>query len=313
MIDKSYQKINRLTDEIEKVIFGKREIIQMTIVALLADGHILFEDIPVVGKTTLGKALALAINGSYNRIQFTPDLMPSDILGVSIYNKQNNQFEFQKGPIFSTVLLADEINRTTPKSQSALLESMSEKQVTIDNTTYKLPKEFFVLATQNPIDYEGTFPLPEAQLDRFLFKLHIGYPALADEMNLLMNKKHDSLDTINQVMSSTDIHQLKQLVENIYINPQIIQYALKLIHATRTHPDIALGISPRGSIAFVKAAKAFALIQGRDYVIPNDLQQILPATFGHRLIIKNTTKQTEKQTQVLLKNIIGNTPVPVGR
>lgn len=313
MIDKAYQKINRLTDEIEKVIFGKREIIQMTLVALLADGHILFEDIPGVGKTTLVKALALATNGSYNRIQFTPDLLPSDILGISIYNKQKEKFEFQKGPIFSTVLLADEINRTTPKSQSALLEGMSEKQVTIDNTTYKLSNEFFVLATQNPIDYEGTFPLPEAQLDRFLFKLHIGYPTLNDEMNLLMNKKNDSLDVINQVTSSTDIQQLKKFVETIYINPQVVQYALKLVHATRTHPDIALGISPRGSLAFVKAAKAFALIQGRDYVIPNDLQQILPATFGHRLIIKNTMKQTEKQMQSLMKNIIASTPVPVGR
>lgn len=313
MIDKAYQKINHLTDEIEKVIFGKREIIQMTIVALLADGHVLFEDIPGVGKTTLGKALALAINGSYNRIQFTPDLLPSDILGVSIYNKQKNHFEFQKGPIFSTVLLADEINRTTPKSQAALLEGMSEKQVTIDNTTYKLPNEFFVLATQNPIDYEGTFPLPEAQLDRFLFKLHIGYPALTDELNLLMNKKHDSLYTIKQVMSSTDIKQLKQLVEATYINSQVVQYALKLVHATRTHLDIALGISPRGSIAFVQAAKAFALIQGRDYVIPSDLQHILPATFAHRLILKNTPKQTDKQVKALLKTIIADTPVPVGR
>ena len=233
MHETAQKKINLLIDEIEKVILGKREIVQLTVVAFLAGSHVLFEDIPGVGKTMLVKALAKTTHGSYDRIQCTPDLLPSDIIGVSIYNTGTQTFEFRPGPLFTTVLLADEINRATPRTQAALLEAMAENQVTIDTHTYDLNEHFFVLATQNPIDYEGTFPLPEAQLDRFLFRLQIGYPRFTDELALLLNPTSNPLDQVSQVLSDEDIRGLKQLVQSIYLDPQVARYALQLVHATR--------------------------------------------------------------------------------
>lgn len=311
MTDAAYKKITLLIDEMEKIILGKRKVLQMTVTALLADGHVLFEDIPGVGKTLMVKTLAKATHGKYNRIQFTPDLLPNDILGISVYNPITKDFEFRPGPLFTTVLLADEINRTTPRTQSALLEALSEKQITVDNHTYPLNEHFFVLATQNPIDYEGTYPLPEAQLDRFLFRLQIGYPEFSDELKLLLDQRDAKLENVPQVLNSAEISHLKQLVNDVHVNQQVARYALQLVHATRTHNGIALGISPRGSVAFIKAAKAFALTEGRNFVTPSDLQQILPATFGHRVILKGGPSASKEQMNKVLGQIMKHVPVPV--
>ncbi|MEI5990961.1 AAA family ATPase [Enterococcus crotali] len=311
MLESAHTKITLLIDEMEKVILGKRDIIQLTVTAFLASGHVLLEDIPGVGKTMMVKTLAKATHGKFNRIQFTPDLLPSDILGVSIYNTATQTFEFHHGPVFSTVLLADEINRTTPRTQAALLEAMSENHVTIDNHTYPLDEHFFVLATQNPLDYEGTYPLPEAQLDRFLFKLHIGYPEFSDELNLILKQTGNELNHVQQILNTSEISQLKKIIEDIYVDPIVARYALQLVHATRNHDGIALGVSPRGSVSFIRAAKAFALTEGRGYVTPNDLQYILPATFGHRLLLKGTQTASQEQLQDIFEQIIRRVPVPI--
>lgn len=311
MLESAHTQITSLIDAMEKVILGKREILQLTVTAFLAGGHVLLEDIPGVGKTMMVKTLAKATHGKFNRIQFTPDLLPSDILGVSIYNTAEHRFEFHQGPVFTTVLLADEINRTTPRTQAALLEAMSEKHVTIDNHTYPLDEHFFVLATQNPLDYEGTYPLPEAQLDRFLFKLQIGYPEFTDELNLILNQTGHELNRVRQILNASEISQLKRIVDDIYVDPVVARYALHLVHVTRNHDGIALGISPRGSVSFIRAAKAFALTEGRNYVTPSDLQQILPATFGHRLLLKSGEPATPKQLEAIFEQLLKQVPVPV--
>lgn len=312
MHSSAHEKLNQLINEMEKVILGKREVLQLTVTAFLAGGHVLFEDIPGVGKTMMVKTLAKAIHGSFSRIQFTPDLLPSDILGISVYNAAAQTFEFHKGPIFTTILLADEINRTTPRTQAALLEAMSENHVTIDNHTYPLDEHFFVLATQNPIEYEGTYPLPEAQLDRFLFRLHIGYPEFSDELDLLLNNQQDKLNQIHQIVTAAELSQMKKLVADVYVDPQIARYALQLVHATRNHDGVALGVSPRGAVAFLQAAKAYAFVNGRAFVTPDDLQHVLPATFGHRLLLKNRSASTEVVLGIL-EQIVKRVPVPVRR
>lgn len=301
-------KISVLIDEVEKVILGKREVVKMTVTALLAGGHVLFEDVPGVGKTLMIKTLAKTIQGSFSRIQFTPDLLPSDILGVSIFNSQNNQFEFRKGPIFTTVLLADEINRTTPRTQSALLEAMSEGRVTIDNQTYQLSPHFFVLATQNPVEYEGTYPLPEAQLDRFLFRLKIGYPAFQDELAVMLGADRNQIE-VNQVLNETEVDQLKLLVNKVFVHESVGKYALQLVEASRNHPELALGVSPRGGVMFIKGAKAYALTEGRQYVTPEDLQKLLPVVFGHRMQLKSRHQDVSR----VMKEIIDKVPVPIRR
>lgn len=307
------QKIDALINEVEKVILGKRDVIQLTVAALLAGGQVLFEDIPGVGKTMLVKSLAKAIQSDYKRVQFTPDLLPNDILGVSIFNSENQQFEFRPGPIFTSVLLADEINRTTPRTQAALLEAMSENHVTIDNQTYALSPHFFVLATQNPIEYEGTYPLPEAQLDRFLFRLHIGYPAFQDELALLIGQRQQSLNQIQTILTSQEVTALKQMVDQVFVDNQVARYALQLVQASRNHNAIDLGISPRGGIAFLKGAKALALTEGRTYVTPQDLQRILPAVFGHRLLLKGGITASQESLSEIMKQMIQRVPVPVRR
>lgn len=307
------QKIDALINEVEKVILGKRDVIQLTVAALLAGGHVLFEDIPGVGKTMLVKSLAKAIQSDYKRVQFTPDLLPNDILGVSIFNSENQQFEFRPGPIFTSVLLADEINRTTPRTQAVLLEAMSENHVTIDNQTYALSPHFFVLATQNPIEYEGTYPLPEAQLDRFLFRLHIGYPAFQDELALLIGQRQQSLNQIQTILTSQEVTALKQMVDQVFVDNQVARYALQLVQASRNHNAIDLGISPRGGIAFLKGAKALALTEGRTYVTPQDLQRILPAVFGHRLLLKGGITASQESLSEIMKQMIQRVPVPVRR
>ncbi|HAQ0045907.1 MoxR family ATPase [Enterococcus faecium] len=280
------------------------------IVALLAGGHVLFEDIPGVGKTLLVKALAKAVQGTFSRVQCTPDLLPSDILGFSVYNSQSKEFEFRPGPIFTTILLADEINRTTPRTQSALLEAMAENHATIDNNTYPLENHFFVLATQNPIEYEGTYPLPEAQLDRFLFRLQIGYPSFDDELLLLLDKFEKVLDNLNEVLNSYEIEEIKTNVANVFVSPEVASYALQLVSATRSHAAIQLGISPRGSLSFIQAAKAYALIHGRNYVTPKDLQDLVPYVFSHRLIFYDRSLKEDEKKQII-HTLVAQIPIPV--
>lgn len=280
------------------------------IVALLAGGHVLFEDIPGVGKTLLVKALAKAVQGTFSRVQCTPDLLPSDILGFSVYNSQSKEFEFRPGPIFTTILLADEINRTTPRTQSALLEAMAENHATIDNNTYPLDNHFFVLATQNPIEYEGTYPLPEAQLDRFLFRLQIGYPSFDYELLLLLDKFEKVLDNLNEVLNSYEIEEIKTNVANVFVSPEVASYALQLVSATRSHAAIQLGISPRGSLSFIQAAKAYALIHGRNYVTPKDLQDLVPYVFSHRLIFYDRSLKEDEKKQII-HTLVAQIPIPV--
>ncbi|KAF1301808.1 AAA family ATPase [Enterococcus sp. JM9B] len=299
-------KINELMAVLEQNILGKPEILRLTITALLADGHVLFEDVPGVGKTLLAKTLTQAIQADFKRIQFTPDLLPSDLLGVSIFNRQTNQFEFHQGPIFTTILLADELNRTTPRTQAALLEAMSEKQVTIESTSMPLNPHFFVIATQNPLENEGTYPLPEAQLDRFLFRLKLGYPAANFELQMLAGTT--ATRTVAPVLSLEQLTVLKQNVQQVHVAPELLHYALQLIQATRVHPELILGISPRAGVAFIQAAKAYALTWGRSYVIPDDLQAVVPAVFHHRLILKDFS---QKQVDQIIHEIIAQTPVPV--
>ncbi|WP_311388672.1 AAA family ATPase [Enterococcus faecium] len=289
---------------------GKRSTIQLMIVALLAGGHVLFEDIPGVGKTLLVKALAKAVQGTFSRVQCTPDLLPSDILGFSVYNSQSKEFEFRPGPIFTTILLADEINHTTPRTQSALLEAMAENHATIDNNTYPLDNHFFVLATQNPIEYEGTYPLPEAQLDRFLFRLQIGYPSFDDELLLLLDKFEKVLDNLNEVLNSYEIEEIKTNVANVFVSPEVASYALQLVSATRSHAAIQLGISPRGSLSFIQAAKAYALIHGRNYVTPKDLQDLVPYVFSHRLIFYDRSLKEDEKKQII-HTLVAQIPIPV--
>ncbi|MDQ8549378.1 MULTISPECIES: MoxR family ATPase [Enterococcus] len=309
-IEESKQKIDQLIQELEKAVIGKRSTIQLMIVALLAGGHVLFEDIPGVGKTLLVKALAKAVQGTFSRVQCTPDLLPSDILGFSVYNSQSKEFEFRPGPIFTTILLADEINRTTPRTQSALLEAMAENHATIDNNTYPLDNHFFVLATQNSIEYEGTYPLPEAQLDRFLFRLQIGYPSFDDELLLLLDKFEKVLDNLKVVLNSHEIEEIKTSVANVFVSPEVASYALQLVSATRTHSAIQLGISPRGSLAFIQAAKAYALIHGRNYVTPKDLQELVPFVFSHRLIFYDRSLKEDEKAQ-MIHALVAQIPIPV--
>lgn len=301
-----HQSIQKLIAEIEKVVVGKREVIEMTVAAFLAGGHVLFEDIPGVGKTVLVKTLAKAIHGHFSRVQFTPDLQPSDITGISIYNEQSRAFEFRPGPLFTRVLLADEINRTLPRTQAALLEAMSEGSVTIDNQTYALDEHFFVLATQNPVEYEGTYPLPEAQLDRFLFRLTIGYPVYEDELVLLQGGQERALAQVRPVISESELRALKEQVLAVKITDQISRYALDLIRESRAHPGVLLGISPRGGIAFLQGARAYALVQGRDFVTPEDLQAVLGPVFGHRLLLNYGAER-----ETVLQELLAQVPVPV--
>ncbi|WP_229507578.1 AAA family ATPase [Enterococcus faecium] len=309
-MEESKQKIDQLIQELEKAVIGKRSTIQLMIAALLAGGHVLFEDIPGVGKTLLVKALAKAVQGTFSRVQCTPDLLPSDILGFSVYNSQSKEFEFRPGPIFTTILLADEINRTTPRTQSALLEAMAENHATIDNNTYPLDNHFFVLATQNPIEYEETYPLPEAQLDRFLFRLQIGYPSFDDELLLLLDKFEKVLDNLNEVLNSYEIEEIKTNVANVFVSPEVASYALQLVSATRSHAAIQLGISPRGSLSFIQAAKAYALIHGRNYVTPKDLQDLVPYVFSHRLIFYDRSLKEDEKKQII-HTLVAQIPIPV--
>lgn len=298
-------KVELLIDNISKVIFGKRKEITNVLICLLSKGHILLEDVPGVGKTTLIHSLAKSIDCSFNRVQFTPDLLPSDIIGVSVYNPKESEFKFNKGPIFTNVLLADEINRTSPKTQSSLLESMQERQVTIDGKTYILDEPFIVLATENPIEYEGTFPLPEAQLDRFMMKITIGYPDKYSEKQILKDfSGRTPLDDLKAVINTQELLLMQEEADKVFVSEEIEDMIISISHNSRNHKDIKLGVSPRGSLFLYRASKSLAYIKGRNYVIPDDIKDIYLQVLAHRIILKPESKLNEVDASIVLKDIL---------
>lgn len=308
------EQIDKIIKNIEKVMIGKREIAELSIVSLLAGGHVLLEDVPGVGKTMMVRALSKSLGASFKRIQFTPDLLPSDVIGVSVYNPTTLQFEFRPGPIVGNIVLADEINRTSPKTQSALLESMEEASVTVDGETIQLPKPFFVMATQNPIEYEGTYPLPEAQLDRFLLKIKMGYPSKEDEIEVLRRAERAlPIDQIESVISLDQLIELQQQVKQVHVEDNIKEYIVSLAQTTRHNDKVYLGVSPRASIALMKAAQAYALMKGRAFVIPDDVQYLAKFVFGHRLILRPEARYEGATEEGVIENVLRYVPVPVKR
>jgi len=301
-----------LVGNVEKVIVGKRSVVELAVVALFCDGHILLEDVPGVGKTMLARSLATSLGGVFRRIQFTPDLLPNDVTGVSVFNQRTGDFEFRSGPAFTNVLLADEINRATPRTQSSLLECMGEKQISVDGVTHGLPAPFLVIATQNPIEFEGTFPLPEAQLDRFFLKLSIGYPEFDDERKVLVNLRHGHpIDRLEPVADAAEIVAIQGAVADIYIDDSIYDYVLQIVRATRVHSDVAIGASPRGSLALARASQALAAIRGRDFVVPDDVKYLAPFALSHRLVLKPESQLRGRSGGSILNELLQTTPVPV--
>ncbi len=300
-----------ILDNVEQVIVGKRKAIELAVIALICGGHLLIEDAPGVGKTMLARSLARSLDCTFKRIQFTPDMLPSDITGVSVYNQKTDDFEFRPGPVVAQIVLADEINRATPKVQSALLECMEERQITVDGITHKMPTPFHVLATQNPIEYEGTFPLPETQLDRFILRISLGYPSASDEITIIEKQQYSHpIEHLIQVATSNDIESLQNAVKDIYVDDLIKQYITSLVGATRNHPSIYLGASPRGSLALFRTAQAYALIRGRDYVSPDDIKTLAGSVLAHRLIIRLTGGSQDRSGQTVVDELLGTVPVP---
>jgi MoxR-like ATPase len=310
MVKNVQEPAERVVANVERVIVGKHVEVRMALVALLCEGHILIEDVPGVGKTMLAKALSKSIGCSFRRIQFTPDLLPSDVTGLSIFNQKTQEFEFRPGPIMAQVVLADEINRATPKTQSALLECMEERQATIDGTTYPMPSPFLVIATQNPIEYEGTFALPEAQLDRFMLRLRLGYPKAMEEIVILDEQKRlHPIDDLRQVLELEELRQMQSAIKEIYVDQTVAEYIVRLVTATREHPDVYLGSSPRGSLNLYRSSQALAALEGRDYVIPDDVKQLAIAVLAHRLIIKSQASLREIDPDSIVREILGQVPI----
>lgn len=304
----------RISDNVSRVILGKPAEIDLVLIALLCQGHVLIEDVPGVGKTMLARAIAKSFGCSFKRIQFTPDMLPSDVTGVSMFNQKTREFEFRPGPVMAQIVLTDEINRATPKTQSALLEAMEEHQVTVDGVTYPMPRPFLVLATQNPIEYEGTFPLPEAQLDRFMLRLRLGYPSNRDEMAMLDAQQYTHpIDEVEQVVSAPELMEAQGAVKQVYVDGLVKEYILALIEATRKHPDVYLGASPRGSLALFKTAQARAAIQGRDYVIPDDVKMMAEPALAHRLIISPAARLKNADPRAVVDELINSVAVPGSR
>jgi MoxR-like ATPase len=308
-------KIAELQATIESVIRGKSETVKFALIALLAKGHLLIEDVPGIGKTTLANALARALELSFQRIQFTSDLLPSDMLGLSIYNQKSGDFEWKAGPIFSNIVLADEINRATPKTQSALLEAMAEEQVTVEGVTRRLPLPFIVVATQNPSEHHGTYPLPESQLDRFMLRLHIGYPTLDDERSILRDRESgDPLDSVRPVMTQADVLEMQSLVSEVRFDDALLDYLLQITDLTRKSESIELGISPRGTLALFRSAQAMAFIEGRNYCIADDIKRLVIPCFAHRLIVNSrggALRQRTREAEQILLDILQNVSVPI--
>jgi MoxR-like ATPase len=305
----------RVQQSVQSVIRGKDEVIRLALVGLLARGHLLIEDVPGVGKTTLAHALARSFDCAFQRIQFTSDMLPSDVIGVSVFSQQTQRFEFRPGPIFANIVLADEINRTTPKTQSALLEAMNENQVTVDNRTSLLPQPFMVMATQNPIEHHGTYPLPESQLDRFLMRLKIGYPSAESEKEILQEfAESDPLTNIKPVMTGPEVVEIQNRVRRVKVDEELVNYTLAIVEKTRQHEYLSLGVSPRGSMSLYRAAQALAFLEGRSYCIPDDFKRLVLPVFSHRCVVSSryiSTLKKSDQTATLLEEIINSTPVPL--
>ncbi|MFO7632172.1 MAG: MoxR family ATPase [Caldilinea sp.] len=306
--------VNRVAENVRQVIVGKDEEVRLTLLAMLCEGHLLIEDVPGVGKTMLARALALSIGCSFRRIQFTPDMLPTDVTGVNIYNQKTQQFEFRPGPIFAQIVLTDEINRATPKTQSALLEAMEERQVTVDGETYPVPHPFLVLATQNPIEYEGTFPLPEAQIDRFMLRIHLGYPSKQNEIDVLNRQSdHHPIQDIRQVITAEELVAAQRAIRTVYVDDLVKSYIVDLVTTTRDHPDVYLGASPRGSLALFHGSRAWAAINGRDYVLPDDVKRLAEAALAHRLIVNPSARIKNVTARQVIEDALQHTAVPGAR
>ncbi|MGC9357845.1 MAG: AAA family ATPase [Anaerolineae bacterium] len=301
----------QIINNIEKVIVGKRGAVELVVVGLLSKGHLLIEDVPGVGKTMLARSLALSVSGTFGRVQFTPDMLPSDVTGVSVFNQATRAFEYQPGPVMSQILLVDEINRATPKTQAALLEAMEERQVTVDGTSYPLPHPFMVLATQNPIEYEGTFRLPEAQLDRFLLQVSLGYPAIREEVEIMDRQQfRHPITTLEPVATIEEVLEAQEAIKAVHVSPPIKEYIVRLTQQTRRHPDVYLGASPRGSLTLYRAAQARAAILGRDFVLPDDVKGLAVSALAHRIILAPGARLREKSSAGIVEKLLAETPVP---
>ncbi len=306
------EKVRRIADEIETVIVGKREVVEMALTAFLCGGHVLLEDVPGTGKTTLAKSLARALGCVFKRVQFTPDLLPADITGSAIFNQRTGEFEFREGPVFANIVLADEINRATPKTQSSLLECMEERQVTNDGITYELPLPFFVIATENNIDAHGTHPLPEAQLDRFLMRLSMGYPTRAEESLILERQtKLSPLGEVQSIVTREELLALQAEVREVYVDASLREYIVDVVGATRSHPQVLLGASPRGSLSVLHAAQSYAALHGRAFVLPDDIKRLAPAILSHRLVLRPEARLKTRSASAVVEEILTQIPVPV--
>ncbi|RMH00235.1 MAG: MoxR family ATPase [Chloroflexi bacterium] len=302
---------NRIVENVERVIVGKRTAVQLTVLGLLCQGHILIEDVPGVGKTVLAKSLARSVGCKFQRIQFTPDMLPSDVTGVSVFNQKNREFEFRPGPIHAQIVLVDEINRATPKTQSALLEAMEERQVTVDGKTYPLEPPFMVLATQNPIEYEGTFPLPEAQLDRFLVRIHLGYPTKEQEVEILDKQQYvHPIEELEQVVSVEDLLAAQKAIKDIYVDELVKEYIVEIVRQTREHPDVYLGSSPRGALAIYRLCQARAALLGRDFVLPDDVKALAGPALNHRIIVGPAARIKDIEPAAIVQDVLDRLPVP---